>query len=717
MSSAPQESSGETTIRTSTEEVLLDVVVRDSHGKLAKGLQASDFKVLEDGVPRDIKSFQFVQGRDVAEEQRASGNSKSTATPVNPLRSVNLVCIVYQNLDPSTKKNAVDATREFLQNHFTPNTWFAVFNLDSSTLTVLQPFTTNRAELLQAANHAFVGRTFDFVSSSTAILNASPNMVTIDEVASGTAGPGGNYNVATSIRVTGGELNTKVNNDASVGDDPASRAQRGDLAGQRRQFGGVEGMRQLDQILELISKLQTLPGRKSVLLVNPGLRTTGDADAFKAMLDKANHADITFYGLDVNGLTENSNVQAANQAVGHAAALSAQQSSVASGMGSGGVNMERMRQGDYLINAVRTSDLQAGLRALAEGTGGFLIGSTNDYRKPFQRVIEDIDTHYEISYQPAPGAMNGRLRSIEVKMSRPDLRAESRTGYYALPALGNASELQPYEMTALAALSVKTPPRTFGYRTAALHFRPSASSAQGELAFEIPVANLTAVPEPQSKHHQIHVAVVALVKDANGDVVEKFNRDAPYDIPDDKFEAVKGSSIMFSDTITLPPGHYGVDAVVLDREANRPSVSSTEFEVPRPQGVGISSVTLVQHVDNVPGKVDPNDPFEFQAQPTEGRRVTPELGTNLRATAKPYVYFVVYPDSSITDKPKIQVEFRVAGKVLARQTADLPPGDSNGAIPMLIGAATKPGECELRITALQGSSQATQSLTYTVASN
>jgi len=89
---------------------------------------------------------------------------------------------------------------------------------------------------------------------------------------------------------------------ADVATGQAANAQRGDLAGQRRQFGAIEGMRQMEQMLAMIRQLGTLPGRKSVLLLSPGFVTIGDPDQFKSMLDKANKADVTVYAVDVNGL-------------------------------------------------------------------------------------------------------------------------------------------------------------------------------------------------------------------------------------------------------------------------------------------------------------------------------------------------------------------------------------------------------------------------------
>src|SRR5271168_2274124 len=46
-----------TTIYASTRLVVLDIVVNDSHAHPVKGLNASDFTLLEDGVPQSLASF------------------------------------------------------------------------------------------------------------------------------------------------------------------------------------------------------------------------------------------------------------------------------------------------------------------------------------------------------------------------------------------------------------------------------------------------------------------------------------------------------------------------------------------------------------------------------------------------------------------------------------------------------------------------------------
>jgi VWFA-related protein len=698
------------TIKATVSEVLLDLVVRDKHGKLVKNLKPGDVEIYEDGVRQPIRGFRLVSNAEAAPPQEApASGAKAEPAAVHkvssasgPLHTLHLICIVFQNLDLNTKKYAVEAVQEFLKEDLPQGTWVAIFNLDSS-LTVLQNFTANRDELLRAARSASSGTNLSFIGVAQAILSATPNVVTV--TVSGTPGPGGSVSATEDLK--GGDLNLYAINDASVSMDVGQSLQRGELVQQRRVFGEIEGMRQTDQILMMIDQLGKLPGRKTVLLMSPGLMTTGDPERFESILNKANRADVTVYAVDVNGLTQNANTQASTAATRRVAQLSQMQHNRQAG-GADSM-MELMRQDDYLHNAVRTSDTQASLRALSEGTGGFLIGNTNDLRKPFRNVLEDMDTHYEVVYNPVSAKYDGHFRKITYKLARADVTVESRAGYFAMPLLGASPSLAAFEVAGLMALDAKPRPHAFDFRSAALRFRPEGAASQYGVAFEMPAANLTATPEPELKKLRLHASLLALVKDGGGQIVDKFSQDSTWEIADDKLAAAQAQSITWTHPFDLSPGHYTVETAVLDREGNRAGTNVLELDNPEHKGIVLSSVMLVQQVEPVTGQADAADPFEFATN-----RVVPELAPALNPASLPYVYFVVYPDKARAEKPQIEVQFLVDGVVLARQTSDLPPADASGAIPMVVGAVRKPGQCELKIAALQGAESTEQSVKYTV---
>src|SRR5580698_422517 len=67
------------TIRQSVQEVLLDVSVRDAHGRIVKNLKPGDLQVFEDGVRQDVKSFKLVQAPGEGKGKGASGQTTVTA--------------------------------------------------------------------------------------------------------------------------------------------------------------------------------------------------------------------------------------------------------------------------------------------------------------------------------------------------------------------------------------------------------------------------------------------------------------------------------------------------------------------------------------------------------------------------------------------------------------------------------------------------------------
>jgi len=705
------------TIRTTVNEVALDLVVRDKKGRLVKNLKPGDVEIYEDGVRQELRSLRLVSGEAPAqpaepaqqpEPQPGEVESEPAGAahpPVIPLHSLNLMCIVFHNLDPGTRKWAVEAAQDFIKTELRPGTWVGVFNLDSR-LTPLHAFTMNRNEILRAAASAFNGSTVDITRAAEAVLNSTPNVQLIQ----GFVGAGGRSGGFQDLSTYGSVSMTAITG-ADVDNGPGANSQRGDLVLQRRQFIGIEGARQMDQINLLIRQLGAFPGHKTVLLLSSGFTSTGEPDQFQAMLDKANLADLSIYAFDANGLNETSTAQASSMAMQHVATLSQQQGQAEpTGVGKLGVMMERMRQDDYQNDAVRTSDSQASLRALAEGTGGFLVANSNDLRKPFQQIVEDADTHYEADYHPSSGKYDGHFRKIEIKLARADWKVESRNGYFAIPDFGGAGPLQPFEMAGLMTLNARPLPHAFDFRTAAFQFRPGSASSQAAVVFELPGASLTATPQPTRKSHRLHAALLAVVKDASGNIVDKFGQDFPYEVPDGQLAGVQAAPIDYTHAFNLPAGHYTVESVLFDREANRASTSTVELESPPQKGIGLSSAMVVARADPLTADADANDPFLLQ-----GRDVVPLLGGSLKASAKPLVYFVVYPDKSSQETPRVRAEFFVNGEELEVKDEDLPAPDAFGAIPMAVSAVARPGKCEIKITARQGFQSAVQSVSYTVA--
>src|SRR3954463_439784 len=89
--------------RTGTTAVLLDIVVRDKHGRPVRDMRQDEITVLEDGAPREGKAFRLVEGAPA--DGGLSTPGSGVAQP-DPLRRVTLVSLVFGHLGQNARKLA-----------------------------------------------------------------------------------------------------------------------------------------------------------------------------------------------------------------------------------------------------------------------------------------------------------------------------------------------------------------------------------------------------------------------------------------------------------------------------------------------------------------------------------------------------------------------------------------------------------------------------------
>lgn len=73
------------------------------------------------------------------------------------------------------------------------------------------------------------------------------------------------------------------------------------------------------------------------------------------------------------------------------------------------------------------------LRNFATKSGGRFIATPGGQalREAFAGIIEELSNQYTIAYRPTNRARDGKWRTLEVRMSRPELAARTRKGYRA----------------------------------------------------------------------------------------------------------------------------------------------------------------------------------------------------------------------------------------------------------------------------------------------
>ena len=625
-------------IRTTSREVLLDLVVRDKHNHPIANLRPEEIEVYEDGVRQQIKAFRDVEGKEQLQaEQRVAASEASGQAPAQPqktLRQVNFVSIVFARIAPLNLEFAHQAVLEFLKSDNLPNTFVTIYSL-SRNLELKQPYTNDKDALLKAADTAAKGLSTNAGLDVTTSLANSAIQSALGSLALQPQGPGSqgdpNLNLNVGALATSSLLaRNSSGEDASFTLGSALEAQ-GALYEQLRFVGSyVDGMAAMDSLHELVRSQEKLPGRKIILYLSDGLAFPVDRrDVVDNLISFANRSGVTFYTVNTQGLSVSSPMTGSLAAQDRTNTESGLSRAMGNSSSPSGHDI-----GDEL-QLTAASNTQLNQRELAEATGGFAVENTNEIALPMQRMMEDIRNHYELAYTPSSTIYDGHFRKIEVKIARPKVTVETRNGYFALPEL-RGEPLQPYEAVALRAINTQPAPIGFPYQVALIKLRPKPETVTYQMAFEVPLASLKVIPDPKTGKNYARVSLVALFHDASGEVIGKVSRELVREVSNQNTPGT--DRILYAEPLDLPAGHFGVETAVTDEQAASTAVRRLSAFVDPGKDLGLSSLELVGRVEPAHGPRNLLDPFDLGTG-----RILPTLADSLPSTQPVGLFFIVYP--------------------------------------------------------------------------
>jgi len=452
------------------------------------------------------------------------------------------------------------------------------------------------------------------------------------------------------------------------------------------------------------------PGRKPVVYFSTGFEVPGVLDdVFKAALSEANRASTAFYAVDVRGLDTTRQGESARAAIEEVAAQALDQSQKTSG----GTTTTEAKITDRTEASTRADTLQP-LKELSESTGGFAILTTNDFKKPMARVANDIVGYYELAYVPVGQQYDGSFRRLSVRVSRGGARVQAGNGYLATPP-DDAGPILAYELPLLDALKAAQPKKDFPITAGAFQFGTSPEGREVMLVAELPMSGFKFATDPKTKLYKLHFALLAVVKDAQGEVVERVSQDYPFQGPLDKLPQLQQGNVVFRRRLVVPPGTLTVELVAQDRGAGATSVHRMPLEVPASHGLAVSSVVIVRRMEQAPPLKPgaPEDPLRGEAM-----RIVPSLGDSISKAATPKlpVFLIVYPAAG-GGTPLMTIELSLGGKAEGRSPVVLPAPDPDGRIRILAPIPIdklEPGQHELKVTVRQDSAQAEEKVAFTL---
>jgi VWFA-related protein len=697
-----------------TNEVVLDVVVRDKKGKPVKDLGGPDFEVFEDGVKQQIQSFQIYQRE--AGEAPPGKEGGQTAPPgsgaFNPFAGIGVVALVFDRLSPNAREMAHKAALSYVSGSVGKDDLAGVFLIDLS-LKVLQPF-TNNSELLSKAVDTAAS-----LSTSTFPSNAEQTARMIEKEAYLENEMGASSSLGPAQGGSGGRAPTG----AGSGPSSAGAAQFVELKTLQMTLSIMTMFESLERdqqgyattncLLAVINSLKAVEGRKAIIFFSEGLAIPpAIAPRFQAVISEANRANVSIYPVDASGLRVDSTLMAtAEQQKAVATTRRISQESGAEDTSGKPMTRDLERNEDVL-----RLDPRSGMGQLADQTGGFDIKDTNNLKSGLSRIDEDLRFHYIVSYVPKNADYDGRFRQISVKLDKPGLEVQTRKGYYALPGTGD-SPILDYEGPALVALANSKAKDNPALQAAAFSFPGAQNPGLVPILVEVPAKEFTFEVDKEKNTYKSDFSIVAVVKDQSGKAVTKVSQHYEVSGPIDKLDPAKAADILFYREARLPAGKYSVEAVTYDATSGNSYVKSAAVEVPlaTPSTLKMSSVAVLQRVERMSDadkKID--NPFHYKEV-----LIYPNLGQALSKSAGKQVAFfcAVYPSKDAASPPKLNIRVQSGSNIVFDKPAALGPADSSGRI-QFAGAlpleAFPPGTYVLEITAADDHMSVSRSTQFSV---
>jgi VWFA-related protein len=552
-------------------------------GQPVKDLTAADFEVLEDGVPQKVDTFEHVEihGR-VPQTERREPNTvrEARAMAEDPRSRVFVIFLDTYHTSLAGSHAMQRVLADMLERLIGPDDLFAVMTprMSPTEITLARRTMTLERELAkywywgQRDNHVLedeedrILRECD--SGDPEIVARRHEKLTLDALTDlATYLRGLREERKAVIAITSGwvlyqpnralmeRTDTRPLSIPSVGTGPDGRPMNDP---DHALAGGFFSRRDCEM--------------KRIQLAGLDLR-----DEFRALLDVANGGNVSFYPLDARGL----------------AAADKFDMAASERIESGQIQILEQKIGAGAVEHYAPLNVDQGmlrqrldvLRTLAIDTDGIAIVDTNDLHWGARRIVDDLSSYYLLGYYSTNAKLDGKFRSIKVRMKRPGVAVRARRGYKA-PTPGDLTRGRELSEQARA----EAPPPAFQAAMAALAAaRPDSRLLTSVSWIAAPIDD--AVPGAKSRLWVVGELDAATAKapewagGATADVLVTAEDGALIAETSEPVSApVRAVTLSLPDA-RLGPGEYALRLRVQPKGGGLPCIDTLRFTVPEQSGL------------------------------------------------------------------------------------------------------------------------------------
>jgi hypothetical protein len=192
------------------------------------------------------------------------------------------------------------------------------------------------------------------------------------------------------------------------------------------------------------------------------------------------------------------------------------------------------------------------LLMLSEETGGFAVSNTSDLVGGIEKISAYLEEYYVLTYTPTNLTIDGRFRTISVKLPRSRFKVQSRKGYYALPDTDRLP-LVGFEAELLEHINAKSPPASFPVYVGGYSFPGHDATATAALFVQFPLTKFKFEKLRETKQYQAQADVMLLIKKADGSIIHRLSQQYDLEYSQEPTESMRKRGFSFYRRVPLDP--------------------------------------------------------------------------------------------------------------------------------------------------------------------
>jgi VWFA-related protein len=535
------------TFKVRVNNVLVRVVVRDSHGKVVSNLKKEDFQLYDGKKLQAITSFATETPSTHAvplTTSPAPDRSSSEADPA-PLKAAALpqrfVSMVFDDVHMSMQDAVFvrdSATRFF--GALAPSDRVAMYTTSGQ---LTQDFTDDHS-LLAKALLGIVPRPLSTHTSSDC-----PDMTYYE------ADLIVNNNDLQALAVATEEtLQCAFNGDRTMLAPAQSMAQ---AAAQRAvSEGDNETQYAYRHLEEIVRRMTGLPGQRILVLVSPGFILSTLHYEASQMVDRATRANVVINTIDARGLY-------VPDLMGDVA------NPPNDGMRTAGYKSM------YRVTAQGAQEVV--LAELADGTGGTFYHNRNDVDEAMREAGAAPAVSYVLGFSPQNLKFDGRFHTLRVALTtREKFNVQARHGYFAPRSVADPAELAKEEIQ--EALFSQEEVHDIPVDLQTQYFKKDQAEARLAVLTHLDVKGIRFRKASDRNNDQL--TIVTGIFDENGQYVTGVQKTIDMKLRDTTYERLSRSGLTVKSSFDVKPGTYLVRLVVRDAEGAQMAARNGAVVIP-----------------------------------------------------------------------------------------------------------------------------------------